>query len=419
MTDALAGALWPVERIQDALAALGARAFGAVAKGPIGPPPEALTASASEPLDHWLTETAHTFNLETEPVLSLYRDVPRLLATAGPALIWVHAPGRAPGVVALLSRGWRGLKVIDPSGKVRTLGLDTLTRAVTEAKVRQVAPLVERMLESAQTAENVRERTRKVLLDEQLSNADLKPAWLLRERPTGSVRSVLRASGAWNALLICLGLQTGQMALAFLCWWLLGRTLLTGSVEAGWFGGWGLTLGILLALQWVTTAVVGFLAVQVSAVLRKSLLAGSLEADVEEVRAQGAGRILGVMIESQALDPPALTAVMMAPMAAVDLLLAGAVLSRGVGGGLHALLLAAYTVGVLVLGAVYLRRRGEWTDERFGITGAFLERMLGHRTRLVQEYAELQHESEDEALARYVESSRSTDVSSKDPVFAA
>src|SRR2546428_7516543 len=57
----------------------------------------------------------------------------------------------------------------------------------------------------------------------------------------------------------------------------------------------------------------------------------------------------------------------------------------------------------------FLRLRRAWTFGRVALTHDSVERMVGHETRLVQEAPERRHEEEDQALSRYLESSRLMD----------
>jgi ATP-binding cassette subfamily B protein len=63
-----------------------------------------------------------------------------------------------------------------------------------------------------------------------------------------------------------------------------------------------------------------------------------------------------------------------------------------------------------VLGWRYARARLTWTDVRFDLTGELLEKMLGHRTRLVQEPPSAWHRREDQTLGEYQGRSRTLDA---------
>lgn len=410
MTD-VASILWPAHRAGEALAALGG-VFRPQPEGPRFSPPEEILGLGSEALDRWVLETARRMGLEAEPVLCPYRDFERMVRQAGPALLRVRLhPSHPPSFVALVKCHARGGQVLAPDGSVRTVPRHSLTSAL-RAEIEQLnAPTVERILRQVEAHARLGDETRRALFANQLDQRELKVCWLIREPPRATWRGLLDEAGGKAGLATVLLLQGVQLALAAVAWWALGEGALSpGSLRGPWLWGWGITLLMLLVLQATTHAFAGRLAVTLSSGIRRTLLAGSLQAEVETLRQQGAGKLLGLLIEAQALDPMALTACLSLPAAVAQLCLALALLASGVGGAAHVLVLAAVAGFALVMARRYLEVRTLWTVERFNITGALLERMLGHRTRLVQEYRELRHRGEDEPLSRYVDASRQLDA---------
>lgn len=64
-------------------------------------------------------------------------------------------------------------------------------------------------------------------------------------------------------------------------------------------------------------------------------------------------------------------------------------------------------LALLMVGSI--RRRFAWTGERMNLTMDLVERMVGHRTRLVQEDPSQWHRGEDQGLQSYLEASRAMD----------
>jgi ATP-binding cassette subfamily B protein len=67
-------------------------------------------------------------------------------------------------------------------------------------------------------------------------------------------------------------------------------------------------------------------------------------------------------------------------------------------------------VTVLIARQYYQRNRN-WTDVRLAMTHDLVESMVGHRTRLAQLPPDRWHEGEDEALEKYLKSSKAMDIS--------
>jgi len=151
------------------------------------------------------------------------------------------------------------------------------------------------------------------------------------------------------------------------------------------------------------------LAIGAGGLLKQRLLYGALQLEPEEIRHQGAGQLLGCVIESEAVESLALSGGLLGLMAGIELVMAAGVLGLGAGGWPHALLLLGWVATALLLGWRYLRRYRRWTEARLGMTHDLVERMVGHRTRLAQQAPEHWHEGEDQVLDRYLNLSKEVD----------
>jgi ATP-binding cassette subfamily B protein len=96
-------------------------------------------------------------------------------------------------------------------------------------------------------------------------------------------------------------------------------------------------------------------------------------------------------------------------LAAVEVLIAAAVLALTPGGVFAAATFAAFVVATLLAARAYGRKMRDWTSARLDMTNDLVERMVGHRTRLAQEPREHWHDGEDEQVSRYAERSAALD----------
>jgi ATP-binding cassette subfamily B protein len=202
-------------------------------------------------------------------------------------------------------------------------------------------------------------------------------------------------------------------------WWVLGAGALGGRLDRGWLVAWALLLLTAAPLRVVCVWLQGRVAIGAGALLKTRLLAGALRLAPEEVRTEGAGRLLGRVIESEALESLAMSGGFAVLLAAVELVAAGVVLALGAGGPLLACLLTAWAAATAVACRVEYRRRARWTETRLEMTGDLVERMVGHRTRLAQEAREEWHRDEDRALDDYLARSRAMDRAAVVPALAA
>jgi ATP-binding cassette subfamily B protein len=151
------------------------------------------------------------------------------------------------------------------------------------------------------------------------------------------------------------------------------------------------------------------LAIDVGGLLKQRLLAGALCLDPEDIRHQGAGQLLGRVMESEAVESLAIGTGLLGFISVVELGMAALVLGAGARGGEHALWLLGWVVISGAVAWLYHRRRRGWTRARIEMTHDLIERIVGHRTRLAQERRDRWHEGEDQSIERYFHASKDLD----------
>lgn len=389
-----AEAVWPLAAADEALSALAQAAgmplepggYESARPDPAGDPAAALEARARR------------LGVELEPASAAFDEVDRWLLGAPPALILL--PGRR-GVLAALRRRGRGVVLLAPSlGRLR-VPAGVIAEALSEERVRREAPAVDELLDGACVAGRRRERARRAVIAERLAGERLTGCLLLRLPPGAPFRAQARQERlhfhfAWFVLTYALA-----YALLLVSWWVLGRGVLSGRLESGWLAAWALALLTLVPLRgWSVWARVR-LSVGFGSLLRRRLLHGALRLQPEEVRHQGAGQLLGRVLESESIEQLALNGGFLTAVAAIELAFSALVLAAGAAGLVHVALFAAWLALSLALGRWFLGRRTEWTETRVAMTHDLVERMVGHRTRLAQQPRELWHAEEDRDLAGY------------------
>ncbi|HEY2170616.1 MAG TPA: ABC transporter ATP-binding protein [Candidatus Angelobacter sp.] len=96
-------------------------------------------------------------------------------------------------------------------------------------------------------------------------------------------------------------------------------------------------------------------------------------------------------------------------VALLELAAAAVVLGMGAAPVPELLLLLGWSGGVFLLLLHYFRRRRQWTGLRLEMTHDLIERIVGHRTRIVQEVPDRWHAGEDETLENYLLASKRMD----------
>ncbi|MEQ1530425.1 MAG: ABC transporter ATP-binding protein, partial [Methylococcales bacterium] len=180
-------------------------------------------------------------------------------------------------------------------------------------------------------------------------------------------------------------------------------------LDLAWLSAWLLVVLSIIPLQLLGGWLDAFFALEVSKILKKRLLAGVLQLDLDAVRHQGAGQLLGRVIESQALESLVLNGGFTVLVALIELVFAGAVLASGAGGRMHLLLLMLWVMLTVALSWRYFRQLKTWTLNRLDITQVMIEDMIGHRTRVAQQPASRRNLQEDKMITDYFHHSKVMD----------
>jgi ATP-binding cassette subfamily B protein len=403
------GALaWPLAQATDALLAL-TLAAGFVpptlTRQPAAPTPAIVHDRARR--SDWLRELGKWLGLDVVETEESYPRVRGLFARCAPALLLVSHEGE-PRLLAIGTSGARHVGVLAPGGERVRVPLQRLqTLFLTELEA-PLASEVEALLTAAAVPVSRRERARSALLSDRLAHRAIVGCWLVRPSPRLSLPSALHMLRAPRQLACLLALYCAHYALLGWSWEVVARGALTGQRDEGWLWAWLLALLSAAPLQALLASRSTSLVLDVGGWLRTRMLAGILERHGDDARGEGAGALIGRVIEAGNLESLGLTVALSACFAVVDLPVAAFLLYRA--GGLLALGSYGLALFVLALGARrYLRLRREWTSERLTITHDLIERMVGHKTAVVQAPQQEVRALDDRRLESYLVRSRDFD----------
>ena len=409
---------WPQGRADEAVEALARRAR--LARGgtsePV-PPPGAMDDAACA-LGPWIEQVAGRLGLEVEETEAPHSDAERMVRGCGPALLLIPGDGDRPASLLAVLGMARGLLARRGGGAVRLLGPDlTVYRRPVEevaARVSQAVeapaePEVERLLERLALAPRRASKARAALLRERLRAARLTGCWLLRLPPGAGFWHQMREEGLPRELVKYLVAYALSFGLLLASWWLLGRGALGGHLSRDWLLAWALILMTLIVPRQLSTWAQAKLAAGAGTLLQRRLLQGALKLEPDEIRHQGAGQLLGRVIESGAVQTHALLGGFLTTVAAIELAMSAWVLAHGAAPWIQISLLVLWLILILGVGWQYFEQRRRWTDDRQDLTHELVESLIGHRTRLAQERRERWHEREDRLLEGYLVSSRRMD----------
>jgi ATP-binding cassette subfamily B protein len=400
VTAAFAGLAWPLSRLDEAVELL-ARRMGHSAVMPGATVAPGTAAADPLALERAMARLLTAHGLEAEPFEVTYGDAGRLEL---PLIV------RVPDETSVSEPCF--LVIVERHGKtIVVLGIDRRWHRSSESEIAAAlrgpldasqATSIERLLSAASIAESRRPRVRRALLAEQLGDSPVTEAWRVVAEPGGDFVRQLRRAGVARDLGVLLTLHGAQFMLWIAAWWLAGSGAMQGRTDWGWLTAWVLLLATIAPLQLRTAWMQGAVAFRAGRLLKNRLLVGAVRLDPEDIRSQGAGQLLGRVLESDAIESLAISGGLQAGLAAVEIVMAAGVLWFGAAGGAHVSVLIVWTVAASLAAAAYYRQRRRWSESRLAMTNDLVERVAGHRTRLAQEAPHRWHDEEDRSLDAYL-----------------
>jgi ATP-binding cassette subfamily B protein len=396
---ALQDAIWPAARRGEALYALCRRTQLSAAEA--APPP----ALAHEPPE--LERYAEQLGLELEPLVLTRAEAATRLSALAPVLLSLKRE-HAPGWFAVLGGRAGQVRVLAPDGGERTLPTAALCATIWGEVEAELGQTFEPLLAAALPSPRRRARARALLVADAMHRDFGCRALLLKAAPGAELGTWSRQFGVWRKALGLLGLHAAQYLLGLGAFWIIGRAVLRDRIDAGTFAAFALLSLSAVPLHLLETAQLSELALRLSALFKQRAFADALASDQDALRRRGVGEHFGHVLDCDAFESLAVTGGLAGGLALIELG-AAAVILVSAAGPVPGLALALWIALLGLLGARYLAHARRFASARLELTHALVERMLGHRTRLVQEPRARWHAGEDEQLERYLHAGRGQD----------
>ncbi|MGH7598908.1 MAG: ATP-binding cassette domain-containing protein [bacterium] len=393
--------LWPLARMDEVLEILAQR-FGLVTKPVSMPAFSEELANDRAQFGRWLETTASVLELEAEPISTSYSEVENFINRAAPALFYLTVDDH-PFLLVLVGCRRRKVAVLGIDRVVYHLAAEEIRTLLCEPHETPLLPEIESLLAEAEVPAQNRSKARQVILRERLSETWIGNCWLVHPPLSQNLAQQARATGLPGRFALFLFSYLVYYTLWILSWWLVGKGALAGRLDPGWLIAWLLLLLTLIPCRALVTRLEGLVSTNLGALIKQKLLFGALQLDPDKIRHQGAGQLFSRVAESEALETLSLNGGFTGLLAIIELFLAILVLAAGPAPFIHTLSLLTWTGFIFLLGWYFLRARERWTSSRLDITHDLVERMVGHRTRIVQEPSARWHEVEDKELESYLE----------------
>jgi len=359
-------------------------------------------------LGRWIESVAKRASLEAEEEHLPYRELRTAIKRAAPLVLRV-ADSAQPLFIVIVGSAGKTLVVVSRELKKVRLHWDVLRDFLFRRQRQALLPELERLLQYAGVSRRRRNSSLQLLLDECLTDARVAGCWTLRLPAGASIWRHVRAAGMPARFSRLIVSYAAAYLLWLLSWWVLGSSALQGRFDRGWIGMWALLLLTMVPLRLFATWMQGVTATGAGWVCRQKLLYETLRLNPDTMRCSGIGHFLGRALELEAIETVGFTGGVIGLVAVIELVAGGMVLTLGAAPALELLTLVGWSALVFALLLVYLLRRRQWTGHRLEMTHDLVERIVGHRTRIVQEAPERWHAGEDEALEAYFLVSRRMD----------
>ncbi|MCB0166263.1 MAG: ABC transporter ATP-binding protein [Anaerolineae bacterium] len=407
---------WPVAQLGEAIDVLARKRKlkFQTATTPISIPESASTDE--KVLEEWLDSATTQLGIEAEAIDVLYNEIDHFLENGHPALVRLPEDLAADGprFLLLFKSGWRKISLIGPDAKVHGVSRQLLRDVLTYGLERPIAIQTDITLNALggsdhQSSLTVTALVHEIMLQEGLGTTRACMGWLLRLPPNVPLRRQARHEHLIPPLIIAISAVFLSQTLELASWGIIGLVVFQGYLDWAWFLAWFLILLSIVACRMVLYDQQFRFFTRFLKLFKEKLLYGTLRLKPDEIRQHGAGQFLSRIMDSEIVENVSLFQGVELITQLVQLVLIGIVLSFGVGGWGYSLLLLGWISLATFMSWRYLQVGKGWIHHYRQMSQDLVDRMVGHRTRIVQENAASWHDDEDQSLERYLQLSTSVD----------
>jgi len=377
---------WPRDELANAITALTIQCGFAATNRPLPP--------SSTP--NWLDEAARALGIEFEQGNVAEEELARALRDIGPGIL------QTQGRILVISRSSTSRIEIVLPRDTRVCRYSAVLAALRERGGAVESPL--ELLRDVPDGANL---LRKALAELDGESAYAAVSITLRVAATRAISDELASLQLRRRLL---GIAASMVVTDFAS---LGATLLlsdvaiSGRLDTARLSGWGLGILVVAAIQGCLSYGLGRLNIDLSATVKRRLVEGTFRYDLDQARVEGYGTVLSRAAQAGMLDSLSIAD-------PVQLLhgIAMAFVTLSLLASLQPSLVLVFGTTLLLfcglLGARLLAASALF-DDQVALSDVYVDRILGHRTRVIQLPRALWHVGEDEPLHRYFRAIRKAD----------
>ena len=401
---------WPLNSLGDGLRAICAHAGLPMLETEPLVIPEDIARVGGENLVRWVSWAAERLGIEAEAVQTAVPGLDSFLLGSAPAILGFY-DSEGPHYLLLVGSRFGAPRLLGPDLRIHSASIDLLLRLLAPPATAPVIRDVEQIVDMAGVPASRRERVVAQMLRDRLRAAPVTGLLILRLPASARFSVQVRKAGIWPRIAGLVSISALIYGLEIIAWAVIGEAALNGHLDMGWMSAFVMIVLSAVPLRLLTARLSSSAALALSQVLKSRLLAGGMQAEADAIRKEGVGHLLASIMDAQAFEALAINGGLGAVVSFVELACAMWLVSIGSAGGQQVLLLLAWTLFSVFLGAHHLRILTRWTHGRSRMTHALVERMIGHRTVLAQDRADHRVRREDNALRDYLTESRNLDHS--------
>ena len=407
---------WPVARLGEAIEVL-ARKRKLIAQPSNSPLKLPDSASTDDKvLEEWIDSVTTQLGVESEAVEMLYSEIDHFLANAYPAVVRLpkYFAVDGPRFLLIFKSGWRGIALIGPDAKIQRVSRQYLRDVLAYELEQPITAQTDTYLtelggpgyQPLQTGTGL---VQEIMVQEGLGTTRVCIGWLLRLRPGVPFRRQARHEHLIRPLLIAISAVILLQSLELASWSIIGLVAFQGHLDLALFLAWFLILLTIVACKMIIYDHQFRFFTNFLKLFKEKLLYGTMRLKSDEIRQHGAGQFFSRVMDSEMVENVSLFQGVELITQLVLLFLIGGILSLGIGGWQYTVLLVNWLCLTGFISWRYLRVGKGWIQHYRQMSQDLVDRMVGHRTRIVQENPERWHDDEDQSLERYLQLSTSVD----------
>jgi len=350
-------------------------------------------------LNIWFEDIACQSGIESVAVESKYGNIEDMILNAGPAIIRITKDDK-PCFLVILRGGLKNISLITSELNVHKVNVDVIKKYLCHDIETPAEVSIDNILNKADISDIQKKTARLAMLKEKLKSEIIGGVWIFRLSPGSDFFKWichLSIPKYFFSMIIC---EFIFQILMIISWIVIGKMIIQFSFDWAYFTLWALLLLSVIPFYLFSQWSQYFISMNTGTIFKQRLLFGAMHLKQDEIRNQGPGQFLGRIMESEAFESMAFDGGFYFIIFIIKIIISLSLLIIG-SGWLISTVLILWIILCLIACVIYYHNTNEWVSHFRDMTNNMIERMVGYRTRIVQEKYQNWHDEEDIELNKY------------------